>query len=101
MKRALALAIAATLSFSACQSTQRSAAPGKAAASRGGAEYAAQQRAYERGVAQFGEEKYEAARQSWLEAVRLGPKTAVAAKARTNLTKVEAILQTLREIDKQ
>lgn len=59
---------------------------------------AAQKRAYDRGVALFGEEKYEQARRAWKEAVSLGPATPVGRKAKDNLDKVETILRSLQEI---
>lgn len=59
---------------------------------------AAQEAAYERGVGFFGRDKYLEAREAWRDAVRLGPETALARKAREHLRKLERMLATLQEI---
>lgn len=58
----------------------------------------AQQQYYDRGVQAYSLEKYEEAKEAFLRAIDIGPKTELAAKARENLKKVMQVLKTLDEI---
>lgn len=74
--------------------------PAKSAASAKPAfSAAAQQKAYDRGVAAYSEERYEDARKAWQEAVRMSSATAAGKKAQENLVKVETILRNLRALE--
>lgn len=88
-----------------CQSWKPRKAPAKASrahrAPPARVDLDGQRRAYERGVAHFGEDKFAEAREAWLEAVRRGPETELGRKARENLAKVENILKSLRELNAQ
>lgn len=60
---------------------------------------ASQQKAYERGLKSFGEERYAEAQAAWEEAVRLGPGTPIGRKSQEHLKKVAGMLETLQELD--
>jgi hypothetical protein len=95
MRRLSPLAI--LLLAAACQTGSK--APAKGGASKPVFSAAAQQRAYDRGVAAFSEERYEDARRSWQEAVRMSPGTTTGRKAQENLSKVDTILRNLKALE--
>lgn len=91
---ALPLVLAA---LAACQAGPKK--PAKGAPARPVFSAASQQKAYDRGVAAFSEERYEDARKAWQEAVRMSPGTPVGRKAQENLAKVDTILRNLRALE--
>jgi TolA-binding protein len=95
MSRSSILAVAFTLSLVAlggCRSAPAATAPAPVF------DAAAQQHSYDQGLTAFGAERYEQAREDWLQTVQLGPDTALANKARANLVKVDTILKSLKEL---
>jgi TolA-binding protein len=60
-----------------------------------------QQDYYDLGIKLYAEEDYEEARSAWEQAVRLGPSTPVADKARECLKKTDLVLKTLKEMEKR
>lgn len=97
MRNLLGVLTAAVLVGGCAAAKKPAAAPAPVAANS----QAAQKRAYDRGVALFGEEKYEQARRAWKDAVSMGPATPIGKKAKDNLDKVETILKSLQEIEAQ
>ena len=103
MRRAAGLLIVVLLAACVPQKSKK----GSAAAGKPGVRPAAasvnpaQKKAYDQGVKHFGEERYAEARASWREAVKLGPSTPLGRKAQENLQKVDSILSSLRELEKQ
>jgi hypothetical protein len=61
----------------------------------------AQKRSYDAGVGHFAEERYAEAKKSWQETVRLGASTQLGLKAKDNIQKVDAILSSLKELEKK
>jgi len=57
-----------------------------------------QQKYYNMGMNYYSQEKYSEAKEAWEKVVKLGKRTALAAKARENIKKVQQILKTLEEI---
>ena len=61
----------------------------------------AQQRLYDLGMKNYTQENYTEAKKAWQQAIQLGPKSALADKARENLKKADQILKTLQEMEKK
>lgn len=65
------------------------------------ADSAVLQEYYNQGLQFYADEQYVKARNVWMKVIKLGPDTAVAAKARVYVKKVNRILKTLKEIEKK
>ena len=89
------------LFLTACPPQKKKTAPKAAPARSVPVDPAAQKRAYDQGVKAFGEERYKDAKKFWQDAARLGPGTPLGRKATENLSKVDSILKSLQEIEKQ
>lgn len=61
----------------------------------------AQQLQYDLGMKHYAEENYAEAKKAWEQAVRLGPNTPLADKARENIKKTDQIINTLNELNKK
>ena len=107
----LALLLAGGLTFSGCAQTEaflkklkKKPAPAKRRAPKKPVRKTdpkAQERAYNRGLRLFSQEKYQEAQAAWKQAVKQGPATPLGKKSKENLRKVEKILESLREIEQQ
>jgi hypothetical protein len=53
------------------------------------------------GLQHYAEERYAEAKAAWQQAIKLGPATSLAARAREYIQKAERILQTLEEMHKR
>ncbi len=81
------------------QTPSKTAAP--AAQPKPAVDAQAQQRQYDLGMKHYAEENYAEAKKAWEQAVKLGPNTPLADKARENIKKTDQIINTLNELNKK
>lgn len=71
----------------------------KAAARPQHVDVKAQQQYYDEGLQLYSKENYGEAKEAFQEVIDLGPNTPLGLKAKENLTKIDQILKTLKEIE--